>query len=200
MKKLNRFLVSAVTLWVAAGAAHAAERVTNGAFTTNASLYSVFYGLLGHSPNPSPIPNWTSGGPSTLFSGVEGTATSLNPKSTFGPSNYGNRTFAILQSSSGTSQLSQAITLPIGFYKIQYDVACCNGQAANYQVVVTNSAFTDIPYTSGQKAASNAAFVTVSDSSGPLEARSTTGKRQATVVTSEPAMKATPPKNGAPSL
>jgi len=163
MKHPIRLLIHAVALWVAAGAAHAAERVTNGAFTTNASSFSVFYGLNGYSPNPSSIPNWTRGGPSILYSGVEGTATSLSPKSTFGPGNYGNRTFAIVQSSTGVSSLSQAITLPIGFYKIQYDVACCNGQAANYQVVVTNSAFTDIPYSSGSKAASSAAFVTITD-------------------------------------
>ena len=103
------------------------------------------------------------GASGSLF-GIGGAGTGLptNLKNAFGPTDCGSRTFALVQSAN-KSLLTQAITLPTGFYKIQYDVACTIGYNATYQVYVTNLDFSNAPYLSGVKSASNAAFVTVTD-------------------------------------
>ncbi len=161
MKNLNRFLVLAAALWVTAGAANAQEKVLNGTFTSSASLFKNTFGLIGYTGNPSAIPNWGRGGTGTLYSGVEGAATALSPKNTFGPTDYGGRTFGIIQGSTGSSYLYQQISLPAGSYRIQYDVARQGGQPAlTYQVVVQyGSTFQYIR--SGT--ANDAAFETVTD-------------------------------------
>ena len=157
MKNLIKFL-TLIGILNMAGAAHA-QIVANGSFTSGAASYSTFFGLNGHSPNPANIANWTKYGAATLYTGVEGAATSLNPKNTFGPADYGGNTFCVLQSSTGTSQLYQGITLPNGNYQIQYSVACPAG-TPTWQVVV-QSGGANIYIRSGT--ASSSSFVSYTD-------------------------------------
>lgn len=158
MNNLNRFLVLATALWVTAGAANAVERVVNGTFMANASLFKEFFGMIGYGSNPASIPNWSPSGTATLYTGIEGEVTSLSPKNSFGPADYGGRTFAVFQSTTASSLIYQAITLPAGFYKIQYDVAGQNGQAVTYQVVVLSGSTNHYVHSG---IANNAAFDTV---------------------------------------
>ena len=158
MQNLNRFLMLATALWITAGAANAVtERVVNGAFTANASLFKDNFGMIGIGSNPASIPNWTRSAETTYF-GIEGELTGLNPKASFGPTNYGGRTFTVFLSYSADTQIYQPLTLPAGYYKIQYDVACQSGQTVTYQVIVTSGG-TNHYIHSGT--ANNAAFETV---------------------------------------
>ncbi len=160
MKNLNRFFVLATALSFTAGATHATERVLNGTFETDASLFFDNWGIIGMGRNLTFIPGWTPTGTAVLYSGVEGAATSLSAgeKYTFGPSDCGGRTFAVFQSTTATSQIAQEITLPAGYYKIQYDVACQSGQTVTYQVVVMSGGTYHYVHSN---TANNAAFETV---------------------------------------
>jgi len=181
MKNLNRFLMLAAALWITAGTAHAVERVVNGSFTANAANFKntdATYGFVycGAPGNPTStggvgtdtkgIKSWSMAGlgAGTNYFGSGGAATGLANKNYWGPTDCGNRTYALVENTAVASHLYQTITtLPVGFYKIQYDVACQKNYSANYNVVLTNSTATDNIYISGQNAASNSAFVTVTD-------------------------------------
>ena len=150
-------IAAGAALALSAGSINAANVVTNGDFSVDATLFSTFPGYRGGS-NPSDIPSWTFTG-SGGNSGVNGTLAGMhNP---FGPTDKSAAdTWGFLQGA-GSAQMQQVIALlPNTTYDISFLAANrSNNPNASGQVTISDDSTTY--YDSGSNSYDNAAFQTV---------------------------------------